>query len=156
MMAWRGASAVVILLSITPVSASPVYDPNYCYILDSILLLYAVIITAFFVRERYNTKRGKGDQDSVYQVRIRSDATIKQTSRTNYFPRAAEEGPARGGRRRGDDTYTPLQKKSDDTYREIEAKPGRRRTDQVYQGLSSATKDTYDALHMQQIHPPPR
>uniref|UniRef100_A0A8C1PRH5 T-cell surface glycoprotein CD3 zeta chain n=1 Tax=Cyprinus carpio TaxID=7962 RepID=A0A8C1PRH5_CYPCA len=150
MMAWRGASAVVILLSITPVSASPVYDPNYCYILDSILLLYAVIITAFFVRERYNTKRGKGDQDSVYQP-------ISKTQSPYDVLRGAEEGPARGGRRRGDDTYTPLQKKSDDTYREIEAKPGqRRRTDQVYQGLSSATKDTYDALHMQQIHPPPR
>ncbi|KTG36415.1 hypothetical protein cypCar_00043133 [Cyprinus carpio] len=98
----------------------------------------------------YNTKRGKGDQDSVYQP-------ISKTQSPYDVLRGAEEGPARGGRRRGDDTYTPLQKKSDDTYREIEAKPGqRRRADQVYQGLSSATKDTYDALHMQQIHPPPR
>ncbi|RXN39533.1 T-cell surface glyco CD3 zeta chain [Labeo rohita] len=78
------------------------YDPQYCYILDGILLLYGIIITAFFVRER------------------------------------------------------PLQKKTEETYREIETKPGRRRPDQVYQGLSSVTKDTYDSLNMQQIHPPPR
>uniref|UniRef100_A0A8C1N1H5 Uncharacterized protein n=1 Tax=Cyprinus carpio TaxID=7962 RepID=A0A8C1N1H5_CYPCA len=28
------------------------YDPQYCYILDGILLLYCILITAFFVRER--------------------------------------------------------------------------------------------------------
>ncbi|XP_043098496.1 T-cell surface glycoprotein CD3 zeta chain isoform X2 [Puntigrus tetrazona] len=128
------------------------YDPNYCYILDAILLLYGVIITAFFIRERVNRKRSRGDQDSLYQP-------ISKNAQSAYDvlgARGAEEGPARGARKRGDDTYTPLQKKTDDTYREIEAKPGRRRTDQVYQGLSSVTKDTYDSLHMQQIHPPPR
>ncbi|XP_016111760.1 T-cell surface glycoprotein CD3 zeta chain isoform X3 [Sinocyclocheilus grahami] len=149
-MAWRGASAVVILLSITPVSAFSFYDPNLCYILDALFLLYGIIITAFFVRERCIKKKSKGDQDSLYQP-------IDKRGQSAYdVLRGAEEGPARGGRKRGDDTYTPLQKKSDETYREIETKPGRRRTDQVYQGLSSMTKDTYDSLHMQQIHPPPR
>ncbi|XP_026060663.1 T-cell surface glycoprotein CD3 zeta chain-like [Carassius auratus] len=150
MMAWRGASALVILLSITPVSAISGYDPNICYILDAGLLMYAVIITAFFVRERFIVKRSKVDQDSVYQP-------ITKNQSPYDVLRGAEEGPARGGRRRGDDTYTPLQKKGDDTYREIEAKPGqRRRTDQVYQGLSSMTKDTYDSLHMQPLHATPR
>lgn len=152
-MAWRGASAVVILLSITPASAvSAFYDPNYCYILDAFLLLYGVIITAFFVRERFVKKRSKEDPDSLYQPINKSG----QSAYDVLGQRGAEEGPARGGRKRGDDTYTPLQRKTDDTYREIETKPGRRRTDQVYQGLSSVTKDTYDSLHMQQIHPPPR
>ncbi|XP_016422176.1 T-cell surface glycoprotein CD3 zeta chain [Sinocyclocheilus rhinocerous] len=125
MMAWRGASAVVILLSISPVSAFSFYDPNLCYILDALFLLYGVIITAFFVRERVNHQ----NYDSVSCDDDDDD---------------------------DDGLFQPLQKKSDDTYREIETKPGRRRTDQVYQGLSSVTKDTYDSLHMQQIHPPPR
>ncbi|XP_059409122.1 T-cell surface glycoprotein CD3 zeta chain-like isoform X2 [Carassius carassius] len=124
MMAWRGASALVILLSITPVSAISPYDPNVCYILDAGLLMYAVIITAFFVRERFIKKRSKVDQDSVYQP-------ISKNQSPYDVLRGAEEGPARGGRKRGDDTYTPLQKKSDDTYREIEAKPGVSVTDSL-------------------------
>ncbi|XP_073699302.1 T-cell surface glycoprotein CD3 zeta chain-like [Garra rufa] len=153
MMVLRGASAAVVLLSITPVSAMSPYNPEYCYILDGILLLYGVIITAFFVYERCVKKKGKGDKDSIYQPINKSG----QSAYDVLQQRSAEEGGTRGGRRRGDDsTYTPLQKKTDDTYREIETKPGRRRPDQVYQGLSSVTKDTYDSLNMQQIHPPPR
>lgn len=29
-----------------------IYDPKYCYILDGFLLIYGIIITAFFVHER--------------------------------------------------------------------------------------------------------
>ncbi|XP_016406663.1 T-cell surface glycoprotein CD3 zeta chain-like [Sinocyclocheilus rhinocerous] len=153
MMAPRAASAVIILLSITPVSAMSKYDPQYCYILDAFLLLYCIIITAFFVRERYIKKKSIVEQDSLYQP-------INKSGQSTYdilTQRSNEEGRAGGGRKRGDDsTYTPLQKKTDDTYREIETKAGRRRPDQVYQGLSSVTKDTYDSLNMQPIHPPPR
>ncbi|KAI2668850.1 T-cell surface glycoprotein CD3 zeta chain [Labeo rohita] len=198
----------------SPSAAS--YDPQYCYILDGILLLYGIIITAFFVRERCIKKKSKGDQDPLYQPINKSG----QSAYDVLQQRSAEEGGTRGGRRRGDDsTYTvrtsslqegsllaalrrrmiqpkpqkhlrrqtiahqhelqlndshkhittsthfmfirsfqstPLQKKTEETYREIETKPGRRRPDQVYQGLSSVTKDTYDSLNMQQIHPPPR
>uniref|UniRef100_A0A673LUS1 T-cell receptor T3 zeta chain n=1 Tax=Sinocyclocheilus rhinocerous TaxID=307959 RepID=A0A673LUS1_9TELE len=87
------------------------YDPNLCYILDALFLLYGVIITAFFVRD---CDDDDDDDDGLFQ---------------------------------------PLQKKSDDTYREIETKPGVSVTDSL---LLSVTKDTYDSLHMQQIHPPPR
>ncbi|RXN16588.1 T-cell surface glyco CD3 zeta chain [Labeo rohita] len=142
-MVLRGASAVVVLLSVTPGSASAAsYDPQYCYILDGILLLYGIIITAFFVRERCIKKKSKGDQDPLYQPINKSG----QSAYDVLQQRSAEEGGTRG----------PLQKKTEETYREIETKPGRRRPDQVYQGLSSVTKDTYDSLNMQQIHPPPR
>ncbi|XP_018930803.1 T-cell surface glycoprotein CD3 zeta chain-like [Cyprinus carpio] len=153
MMAPRAASAVIVLLSITPVSAFSTYDPQYCYILDGILLLYCILITAFFVRERYIKKKSKVEQDSLYQPINKSG----QSAYDVLSQRSTEEGRSGGGRKRGDDsTYTPLQKKTDDTYREIETKAGRRRPDQVYQGLSSMTKDTYDSLNMQPIHPPPR
>uniref|UniRef100_A0A673LX10 T-cell receptor T3 zeta chain n=1 Tax=Sinocyclocheilus rhinocerous TaxID=307959 RepID=A0A673LX10_9TELE len=92
-------------------SAFSFYDPNLCYILDALFLLYGVIITAFFVRD---CDDDDDDDDGLFQ---------------------------------------PLQKKSDDTYREIETKPGVSVTDSL---LLSVTKDTYDSLHMQQIHPPPR
>ncbi|XP_048054232.1 T-cell surface glycoprotein CD3 zeta chain [Megalobrama amblycephala] len=150
-MASRAASAAIVLLSMAPasVTASSVYDPQICYALDGILLLYGVIITAFFVHERYVKKRTKADAESPYQA-------INTAGKEVYSaPNQRSGDEARGRRRGGDDTYTPLTKKTDETYREIEPK-GDRRRDQVYQGLSSMTKDTYDSLHMQQIHPPPR
>ncbi|XP_067298996.1 T-cell surface glycoprotein CD3 zeta chain [Pseudorasbora parva] len=143
----RAASAAIVLLSVTPVSAiAPAYDPQYCYFLDGILMLYGIVITAFFVRERFLKKTGKADEESPYQA--------INTGGKEVYSEPKRSG-AEGGRRRGDDTYTPLTKKTDETYREIEPR-GDRRRDQVYQGLSSMTKDTYDSLHMQQIHPPPR
>ncbi|KAI7811450.1 T-cell surface glycoprotein CD3 zeta chain [Triplophysa rosa] len=138
---------LTVLLSITPLSEAStyLYDPRYCYILDGFLLIYGIIITAFFVRERFTKKTNK-PEESPYQAINKSGRDVYDVRNQ----RQAEE--ARGGRRRGEDAYMPLQKKTDDTYREIEVKPDRhRRGDQVYQGLSSGTRDTYDALHMQSV-----
>lgn len=147
----RRTATVTLLLSITPLTEAStfLYDPRYCYILDAFLLIYGIIITAFFVRERFVVKNRKAE-DSLYQP-------INQSGKDVYAmrnQRNAEE--ARTGRKREENSaYMPLQKKTDDTYREIEAKPNRqRRGDQVYQGLSSVTKDTYDSLHMQPLQPP--
>ncbi|XP_077094242.1 T-cell surface glycoprotein CD3 zeta chain [Siphateles boraxobius] len=148
MMVSRPVSAAIVLLSMTPVSeAQSMQDPQNCYILDGLLLLYGIIITAFFVHARFVKKRDKVDVESPYQP-------INPRGKEVYSnPKHSAEG---GRKRGGDDTYTPLARKNDDTYREIEPRgdPHRRR-DQVYQGLSSMTKDTYDSLHMQQINPPP-
>ncbi|XP_051982452.1 T-cell surface glycoprotein CD3 zeta chain [Xyrauchen texanus] len=149
MMMMKGTAAVFLLLSVAPVTDASVmspYDPSFCYILDGFLLLYGIIITAFFVRERFIVKRNKADKNSLYEP-------INKSNRSEYDMMRDPEGGA-AGRRRGDDTYTPLKRQTDDTYRKIEPKPDRRRGDQVYQGLSSMTKDTYDSLHMQQLHPP--
>ncbi|XP_056102956.1 T-cell surface glycoprotein CD3 zeta chain isoform X2 [Rhinichthys klamathensis goyatoka] len=148
MMVSRPVSTVIVLLSMAPVSeaVSP-HDPQNCYILDGLLLLYGIVITAFFVHARFVRKRSKADDaESPYQA-------INPSGKEVYSnPKHSAEG---GRRRGGDDTYTPLSRKTDETYREIEPR-GDRRRDQVYQGLSSMTKDTYDSLHMQQINPPPR
>ncbi|CAM4506931.1 unnamed protein product [Leuciscus chuanchicus] len=147
MMVSRPLSAVIALLSMAPVSeAQSLYDPQNCYVLDGLLMLYGIVITAFFVHARFVKKRSKEDVESPYQA-------INTRGKEVY---SDPKPSAQGGRKKGgDDTYTPLSRKTDDTYREIEPR-GDRRRDQVYQGLSSVTKDTYDSLHMQQIHPPPR
>jgi len=52
---WFSAVSVFVqihILLFLCFSALSTYDPNYCYILDGLLLLYGIIITAFFVRER--------------------------------------------------------------------------------------------------------
>uniref|UniRef100_A0A8C1Y845 Uncharacterized protein n=1 Tax=Cyprinus carpio TaxID=7962 RepID=A0A8C1Y845_CYPCA len=144
---------VFVLLNITVESFST-YDPQYCYILDGILLLYCILITAFFVRERYIKKKSKVEQDSLYQVRIRyviNEPTImilkmltKGLMFSSQLTRAASQ------------TYLisqlnigSLSNKSHfiwfDVFNVF-----------VFQGLSSMTKDTYDSLNMQPIHPPPR
>ncbi|KAK7166863.1 hypothetical protein R3I93_006596 [Phoxinus phoxinus] len=146
MMVSRPVSAVIVLLSIAPVSeALSPYDPQHCYMLDGLLGLYAIVITAFFIHAKFVKKTSKADVESPYQP-------INTSGKTVY---SDPKHSAQGGRKRGDETYTPLSRKTDETYREIEPR-GDRRREQVYQGLSSVTKDTYDSLHMQQINPPPR
>ncbi|NP_001093627.1 T-cell surface glycoprotein CD3 zeta chain precursor [Danio rerio] len=143
----------LILLSTMPVSAqTSFYDPTYCFVLDGFLLIYGIVITGFFVRERYIKQRPV--EESHYQAIDKLGKSEYATA--NRTQRGSEEGRS-GGRRRADETYTPLTRKGDDTYRELETKGDRRRQDQLYQGLSSVTKDTYDSLQMQQLHPlPPR
>ncbi|KAB5523354.1 hypothetical protein PHYPO_G00151590 [Pangasianodon hypophthalmus] len=146
----KTGALVLLILIISPAEAIGLYDPKFCYLLDVFLLVYGIIITALFVRERRRTQpKDNMQKDSTY-------ATLSgaQSTYDDLRSRDAEKGRARGGRRRTDDeTYTRLKDKTEDTYKEIQVKKDRRPNDQVYQGLSSATKDTYDALHMQPLPP---
>ncbi|XP_061082868.1 T-cell surface glycoprotein CD3 zeta chain-like isoform X2 [Conger conger] len=123
-----------------------------CYILDGVLLLYGLFITALFFRERYFKRQATSKDDGIYMGLSKAADTYDVLS-TN----AAESGAAalRGNRRRtGDETYTALQKPTDDDYKEIGVKKERRKNEkkeQVYQGLSSPNRATYDTLHMQQL-----
>ncbi|XP_026865580.1 T-cell surface glycoprotein CD3 zeta chain [Electrophorus electricus] len=149
----RLQKACVLVLLITQISlvsaeGNFLYDPKFCYILDVFLLSYGIIITGLFLRERYRKPKTKSLDDSDYQV-------LREGNQITYDrlrQRDAEGGRAHGRRRPQEDTYTPLQKKPEDPYREIQVKKDRRQ-DQVYQGLSSASKDTYDSLHMQPLPP---
>uniref|UniRef100_A0A8C1YA92 Uncharacterized protein n=1 Tax=Cyprinus carpio TaxID=7962 RepID=A0A8C1YA92_CYPCA len=107
------------------------YDPQYCYILDGILLLYCILITAFFVRERV---RVYNKQTNTHTRTLRAGCDLHVC--------------VLQGRKRGDDsTYTRHLRHFIwfDVFNVF-----------VFQGLSSMTKDTYDSLNMQPIHPPPR
>ncbi|KAG9262339.1 T-cell surface glycoprotein CD3 zeta chain [Astyanax mexicanus] len=138
---------VFVILMVSPAEAQDVlYDPRFCYFLDLFLLIYGIIITGMFLRER--CFKSKQQKDIVYEDLKGGRATYDKLKQ-----RDVEGGQGRRNRRDPEDTYTRLQKKTDDTYKEITVKKDRGRNDQVYQGLSAATKDTYDSLHMQPLPP---
>ncbi|XP_062303561.1 T-cell surface glycoprotein CD3 zeta chain-like, partial [Osmerus eperlanus] len=135
----------LLLLTTTlpyPEAMTELYDPQLCYILDGFLLLYGLIITGMYIREKFFKSQAKPEDDAIYSD-LKKDAE-------------------RGIARRGvdiDATYQPLTARpTGDTYKELPVKKERRRKrdEQVYQDLNSATKDTYDSLQMQPLTLPPR
>ncbi|KAI1885185.1 hypothetical protein AGOR_G00217580 [Albula goreensis] len=148
---WSAGVLAFLASSVPSAEASGwgINNPKVCYILDVILLLYGLIMTALLIREKFR-KRKASTSDGLY--------TDLQPHRGSYDPPRPRNDPetGRGNRRQaGDDLYTPLQKPNMETYNQIHVKQERRRnkSEQVYQGLSSATKDTYDSLHMQPMPP---
>ncbi|EOB02707.1 T-cell surface glycoprotein CD3 zeta chain, partial [Anas platyrhynchos] len=126
-------------------------DPRLCYILDGFLFIYAVIVTAFFVKAKLTQAQEAQQlpgQDDVYNK-------LSRGHRDEYDVLGAKRGadPEMGGR------HEALQKdKMGEAYSEIGKKGDHQRrrgkgNDGVYQGLSTATKDTYDALQMQPLPP---
>uniref|UniRef100_A0A8C5T400 T-cell surface glycoprotein CD3 zeta chain n=1 Tax=Malurus cyaneus samueli TaxID=2593467 RepID=A0A8C5T400_9PASS len=128
-------------------------DPRLCYILDGFLFIYAVVMTALFVKAKLR------DENQM------SCSKLSRTHRDDYDVLGAKRGadPELGGRHQQrrknpqDTVYTALQKdKMGEAYSEIGMKGERRRgkgNEGLYQGLSAATKDTYDALQMQPLPP---
>ncbi|KAJ7320412.1 hypothetical protein JRQ81_019923, partial [Phrynocephalus forsythii] len=139
-------------------------DPKLCFILDGILLIYAIVITACFVKAKlskhpaeqttsqnaddlYN-KLAPGHRNEYDSLGVaKADADIEMGGRKQHRRKQAQ-----------DRVYTSLQRdKMGEAYSEIGKKGERRRgkgNDAVYQGLSAATKDTYDVLQMQQMQTP--
>uniref|UniRef100_A0A8C6J9L6 T-cell surface glycoprotein CD3 zeta chain n=1 Tax=Melopsittacus undulatus TaxID=13146 RepID=A0A8C6J9L6_MELUD len=110
-------------------------DPRLCYLLDGFLFIYAVVITALFVKAKLS-------QASEHQLQPGQDDVYNKLSRGHrdeYDVLGAKRGPdpELGGR------HQSLQKdKMGEAYSEIGMKG---------EGLSTATKDTYDALQMQPL-----
>ncbi|XP_053561835.1 T-cell surface glycoprotein CD3 zeta chain isoform X2 [Bombina bombina] len=135
-------------------------NPKLCYVLDLVLFLYAIIITAFFFKEKCTKQQPQAQEYDPY-------SKLRPGQQLTYDEINKGRDPEKGGRRqkqRAQDTtvYTGLQRdKMADQYSAIKVKgePQQRRkgkgNDTVYQGLSTATRDTYDALQMQPV-PPPR
>ncbi|XP_014802648.1 PREDICTED: T-cell surface glycoprotein CD3 zeta chain isoform X1 [Calidris pugnax] len=138
-------------------------DPRLCYILDGFLFIYAVIITALFVKAKLTQASEvqlQPGQDDVYNK-------LSRGHRDEYDVLGAKRGadPELGGRHQQrrknpqDTVYTSLQKdKMGEAYSEIGMKGEQQRrrgkgNEGLYQGLSTATKDTYDALQMQPLPP---
>ncbi|NXD38600.1 CD3Z protein, partial [Copsychus sechellarum] len=137
-------------------------DPRLCYVLDGFLFIYAVVMTALFVKAKLSQASEpqlRPGQDDVYNK-------LSPTTRDDYDVLGGKRGadPELGGRHQQrrknpqDTVYTPLQKdKMGEAYSEIGMKGEQRRRGKghegLYQGLSAATKDTYDALQMQPLPP---
>ncbi|RXM32002.1 T-cell surface glycoprotein CD3 zeta chain [Acipenser ruthenus] len=121
-------------------------DPKLCYILDGVLLLYGVIITALYFKNKFSKAKDEPQKESLYADLDRS--RVEVYDQANSRPRDPEAGG--GGKRgkRGDALYTSLKKdRPVDAYSEI----GLQKQNQ--EGLSAATKDTYDSLQMQPLPP---
>ncbi|XP_073473455.1 T-cell surface glycoprotein CD3 zeta chain [Aquarana catesbeiana] len=126
-------------------------DPRLCYLLDGLLLIYAIIITALLFREKLS-KRPPGDtEDDTF-------SKPNQNTRDHFGNRAdAEVGGRRGKHRSPDNSlYQDLQiSKLNDPYNEIGMKKQPKKkgkgNDMVYQGLSTGNREMYDALQMKKL-----
>ncbi|NXV44129.1 CD3Z protein, partial [Uria aalge] len=137
-------------------------DPRLCYMLDGFLFIYAVVMTALFVKAKLSQASApqlQPGQDDVYNK-------LSRGHRDEYDVLGAKRGadPELGGRHQQrrtnpqDIVYTSLQKdKMGEAYSEIGMKGEHSRWHlthfSLFQGLSTATKDTYDALQMQPLPP---
>ncbi|XP_068165735.1 T-cell surface glycoprotein CD3 zeta chain-like [Antennarius striatus] len=132
---------------LTPAEAMKLYNPSLCFILDGFLGLYAIIITALFIKEK------------IFRSRMRAagegDFNDRKGQESGDLPLLRRGDPERGRNRRmmdEDQTYKDWTKRPEGEYKELPVKRERqRRNEQVYQGLSSATKATYDSLQMKPL-----
>lgn len=136
-------------------------DPKLCYMLDGILFIYGVIVTALYLRAKFSRSADAAaflqDPNQLY-----NELNLGRREEYDVLDKKRPRDPEMGGkqqRRRNpqEGVYNALQKdKMAEAYSEIGMKGERRRGkghDGLYQGLSTATKDTYDALHMQTLPP---
>ncbi|XP_051042130.1 T-cell surface glycoprotein CD3 zeta chain isoform X1 [Phodopus roborovskii] len=134
-------------------------DPKLCYLLDGILFIYGVIVTALYLRAKFS---GSADATAYQQGsnQLYNELSLGRREEYDVLDKKWARDPEVGGkqqRRRNpqEGVYNALQKdKMAESYSEIGMKGERRRGkghDGLYQGLSTATKDTYDALHMQTL-----
>ncbi|XP_054126442.1 T-cell surface glycoprotein CD3 zeta chain [Melozone crissalis] len=164
---WRRIAILATLQAQLPgtdaASVLGLTDPRLCYMLDGFLFIYAVVMTALFVKAKLS-------QASEPQLRAGQDDVYNKLSRghrDDYDVLGGKRGadPELGGRHQQrrknpqDTVYTSLQKdKMGEAYSEIGMKGEQQRrrgkgNEGLYQGLSAATKDTYDALQMQPLPP---
>ncbi|XP_038613880.1 T-cell surface glycoprotein CD3 zeta chain [Tachyglossus aculeatus] len=137
-------------------------DPRLCYMLDGILFLYGVVITALFLRAKFGRSAGVPSQQG--QNQIYNELSPNRRDDYDILDKRRGRDPEMGGKQRRKNpqeaVYNALQKdKMAEAYSEIgmkgenQRRRGKGGNDVLYQGLSTATKDTYDALHMQPLPP---
>ncbi|XP_052056764.1 T-cell surface glycoprotein CD3 zeta chain isoform X2 [Apodemus sylvaticus] len=135
-------------------------DPKLCYLLDGILFIYGVIVTALYLRAKFS----RGGDSAAYPQdpnQLYNELNLGRREEYDVLDKKRARDPEMGGKQRRrnpqEGVYNALQKdKMAEAYSEIGMKGERRRGkghDGLYQGLSTATKDTYDALHMQTLPP---
>lgn len=165
-MKWKRIAVFVTLQVQLPltdaVTVLGLTDPRLCYLLDGFLFIYAVIITALFVKAKLSQASEPQlllGQDDVYNKLSRGHRDEYDVLGTRRGADLEKGGRHEQRRKNPHDTvYSSLQKdKMGEAYSEIGKKGEQRRrgkgNDAVYQGLSAATRDTYDALQMQPLPP---
>ncbi|XP_016057819.1 PREDICTED: T-cell surface glycoprotein CD3 zeta chain [Miniopterus natalensis] len=137
-------------------------DPRLCYLLDGILFIYGVIITALFLRAKFS-RSAEATEHPQGPSQVYNELNLGRREEYDLLDKRRGRDPEMGGKQRRknqqEGLYNPLQReKMADPYSEIAVKGENQRRrgkgqDGLYQGLSMATKDTYDALHMQTLPP---
>ncbi|KAM9106753.1 T-cell surface glycoprotein CD3 zeta chain [Megaptera novaeangliae] len=137
-------------------------DPKLCYLLDGILFIYGVIVTALFLRAKFSRSADvpayQQGQNQVY-----NELNLGRREEYDVLDRRGGLDPEMGGKPRKKNphevVYNELRKdKMAEAYSELGMKGENQRRrgkghDGLYQGLSTATKDTYAALRMQELPP---
>ncbi|XP_051869986.1 T-cell surface glycoprotein CD3 zeta chain isoform X2 [Pristis pectinata] len=151
-------------------------DPKLCYILDGILFVYGIIITALYLKLRLTKAKSKledapvnqPNMEGAYEPLQKKNQDAYSDLKFNKRHQDTEAGIAAKRNEKIDaaassDTYSKLNAKDrSQPYGELKPTQQKRRGkggNDIYQGLSSATQDPYDQLQMQPlpaVPPPPR
>lgn len=164
-MKWEALVIAAVLQAQFPVTEAQSFgllDPKLCYLLDGILFIYGIIITALFLRAKFS---GSADAPEHLQGpnQVYNELNLGRREEYDLLDKRRARDPEMGGKQRRknpqEGLYNALQReKMAEAYSEIGTKGDNQRRrgkghDGLYQGLSTATKDTYDALHMQALPP---
>ncbi|XP_005609688.1 T-cell surface glycoprotein CD3 zeta chain isoform X2 [Equus asinus] len=165
-MKWKALMIAAILQAQFPVTDAQSYgllDPKLCYVLDGILFIYGVIVTALFLRMKFGRRADAPAEPQGGGLLYQELNLGRREEYDGIADKRRARDPEMGGKQRRKNpqevVYNSLQKdKMAEAYSEIRVKGENQRRrgkghDDLYQGLSSATKDTYDALHMQPLPP---
>ncbi|XP_066117154.1 T-cell surface glycoprotein CD3 zeta chain isoform X2 [Saccopteryx bilineata] len=164
-MKWKVLVLAAVLQAQVPVAEAQSYgllDPKLCYLLDGILFIYGVIITALFLRAKFS-RSADTTEHLQGPNQLYNELNLGRREEYDILDKRRGRDPEIGGKQRRknpqEGVYNALQReKMAEAYSEIGVKGEKQRrrgkgTDGLYQGLSTATKDTYDALHMQALPP---
>uniref|UniRef100_A0A2K5TKC1 T-cell surface glycoprotein CD3 zeta chain n=1 Tax=Macaca fascicularis TaxID=9541 RepID=A0A2K5TKC1_MACFA len=167
-MKWKELVTAAILQAQFPITEAQSFgllDPKLCYLLDGILFLYGVILTALFLRAKFS-RSADAPAYQQGQNQLYNELNLGRREEYDVLDKRRGRDPEMGGKPRRknpqEGLYNALQKdKMAEAYISnpflISLPKNQRRRgkghDGLYQGLSTATKDTYDALHMQTLPP---
>ncbi|XP_026365241.2 T-cell surface glycoprotein CD3 zeta chain isoform X1 [Ursus americanus] len=165
-MTWKVLVIMALLQAQLPVTGAQSYglvDPKLCYLLDGLLLIYGIIITALFLRAKFG-RSAASPEDQQGPNQLYNELNLRGREEYEVLDKRRGLDPEMGGKQQRkrnphEVVYNALQKdKMAEAYSEIGIKGENQRRrgkghDGLYQGLSTATKDTYDALHMQTLPP---
>ncbi|XP_059418197.1 T-cell surface glycoprotein CD3 zeta chain-like [Carassius carassius] len=129
--------------------ASSASDPTYCYVLDVLLLLYSILFTALYFREKF-TKEGPVPPDPASPERnpnepVYTDLDLPQMS-SDY---QQLDRPIR--RREPETHYQELRAHTSDEYQEIrtKGKKPRKGKGQSNEGRTGRNRDAAEAVEME-------
>ncbi|XP_070123721.1 T-cell surface glycoprotein CD3 zeta chain isoform X7 [Equus przewalskii] len=146
-MKWKALMIAAILQAQFPVTDAQSYgllDPKLCYVLDGILFIYGVIVTALFLRMKFGRRADAPAEPQGGGLLYQELNLGRREEYDGIADKRRARDPEMGGKQR--------RKNPQEVVYNNQRRRGKGHDD-LYQGLSSATKDTYDALHMQPLPP---